>query len=420
MDCAAGRSSCSRATFGRDERGAKYAGPAGGASLRILHVASDLDNRQGGPTAACIGLAKLMARRGHQVRIVTTDRGYAPVELGGLSSLEIDALPRNWPKFFGTSWAMASRLQDVVADSDVVHLHSLYLFHDWAAAHYCWRYRKPYIVRPHGTLDPYIYRRHRLRKAVAEGLFQSRVLRRAAGLHYTATDEWLLARPYARNLRGSIIPIGVDLRSLDNLPAREELRTRYPEIGDRKVVLFLGRLSFKKGVDILISAFAKVARHRRDIFLIVAGPDEGVRAQTERQIAELGIGPLILFTGMVTGADKRMILGGSDIFVLPSQSENFGIAVVEAAACGIPVVISDRINLWREFQQADAALVAPPEEAAFAAHMGSLLANPDRARDIGRNGAALVRRGFDWEALADRYEAMYETAARSGALPELA
>ena len=361
-----------------------------------------------------------MARRGHQVRIVTTDRGYVPVDLGGLSTLEIDVLPRNWPRFFGTSWAMARRLEGVVPDSDVVHLHSLYLFHDWAAAHYCWRYGKPYIVRPHGTLDPFIYQRHRWRKAVAEGLFQARVLRRAAGLHYTAAEEWLLARPHARNPRGCIIPIGVDLSSLDNLPPRAALRARYPAIGDRKVVLFLGRLSFKKGVDILVSAFAEVARHRRDIFLIVAGPDEGIRAQAERQIAELGLGPLTLFPGMVTGAEKRLILGGSDLFVLPSQSENFGIAVVEAAACGIPVVISDRVNLWREFQQADAALVAPPDATAFAAHMGSLLANPDRARDIGRNGAALVRSGFHWEALADRYEAMYETAARSSGLPELA
>src|SRR5262249_41902516 len=159
--------------------------------------------------------------------------------------------------------------------------------HDWAAAHYCWRHGKPYIVRPHGTLDPYIYRRHRARKAVAEALFQNRVLQRAAGLHYTAADEWTLARPYARNTRGCIIPIGVDLSSLDDLPARAALRERYPEIGDRKVVLFLGRLSFKKGVDILVNAFADVARHRSDVFLIIAGPDEGIRAQAERLIAQL-------------------------------------------------------------------------------------------------------------------------------------
>ncbi len=388
--------------------------------MRILHVAADLDSRQGGPTAACIGMAKLMARNGHRVRIVTTDRGYVPADLQGLGTLEIDVLARNWPRFFGTSWAMARRLDEVVPESDVVHLHSLYLFHDWAGAHYCWRHKKPYIVRPHGTLDPYIYQRHRGRKAVAEALFQNRVLQRAAGLHYTAADEWLLARPHARNPRGCVIPIGVDLGSLGELPPRTALRDRFPAIGDRKVVLFFGRLSFKKGVDILVESFAEVARQRSDIFLLLAGPDEGIRAQAERRIAELGIAPLTLFTGMVAGPDKLAILGGSDVFVLPSQSENFGIAVVEAAACGVPVLISDRVNLWREFQQADAALVAPPEAAAFAAHLRSLLENPDRAREIGRHGAALVRSSFHWEALAGRYEAMYEMAARTGALPELA
>lgn len=361
-----------------------------------------------------------MARRGHHVRIVTTDRGYEPIDLEGLSTLEIDVLPRSWPRFFGTSWAMARRLEEVVPKADVIHLHSLYLFHDWAAAHYCWRCGKPYIVRPHGTLDPFIFRRHRWRKAVADVLFQNRVLQRAAGLHYTAADEWLLARPHARNPRGCIIPIGIDLSSLENLPPRAVLRARYPAIGDRKVVLFLGRLSFKKGVDILVNAFAEVARHRQDLFLVIAGPDEGIKAEAERRISELGIGPQTQFTGMVTGADKLMVLAGSDAFLLPSQSENFGIAVVEAAACGIPVVISDRVNLWREFQDAGAALVGPPEAPAFAAHLNFLLENPERAKEIGSRGAKLVRCSFHWEALGRRYEDMYDLASRAGVLGELA
>ena len=353
------------------------------------------------------------------MRIVTTDRGYVPMESNGSKSFVVDVLPGSWPAFFGTSWKMRRRLADIVRQVDVVHLHSLYLFHDWVGAHYCWRFERPYIVRPHGTLDPYIFRRHRWRKAFAEVLFQRRVLRRAAGLHYTARDEWLLARPHAENSRGCVIPIGVDLRALDNLPPRRLLRERYPIIGERKVVLFLGRLSFKKGLDVVVSAFANIARERQDVFLVIAGPDDGILADVTRQIEEHGIKDRTLFTGMVSGREKHIILAGSDCFLLPSLSENFGITVVEAAACGMPVVISDRVNLWREFYDAGAALVGRPQVVDFIAHLRFLLENPTQAAQIGKRGVDLVRRNFEWGALGSRYEAMYSLAARTGALCEL-
>jgi hypothetical protein len=120
-------------------------------------------------------MARLAARRGHEVRIVTTDRGY---DLDGAQEepcLAIEALPGSPPDFFGTSWAMRRRLSEIVPDVDVVHVHALYLFHDWAAASSCWRHRKPYIVVPHGALDPFIYQRHRWRKSLVEAAFQNEV-----------------------------------------------------------------------------------------------------------------------------------------------------------------------------------------------------------------------------------------------------
>lgn len=384
--------------------------------MKILHVIADLDRTRGGPAQACIEAAGLMGRRGHQVKIVTSDRGL-PSEFGlaGVDDawpegVTVEAFPLDRPRFWGTSWAMRRRLRAVIPQADIVHIHSLYLFHDWAAGVLCRRSGKPYIVRPHGTLDPFLYRRHRWRKALIEALFQGNVLRDAAGLHYTAAEEWELACPYARNPRGWVVPNGIDLAAYDDLPPPTVLRARYPQIGERKVVLFFGRLNFKKGVDTTIDAFATVARERDDIFLVFAGPDGGLRQMAERRVAAAGIGQRVVFTGMVTGEDKRIVLGGSDIFLLPSQSENFGIAVVEAAACGIPVVISDRVNLWRDFHEAEAALVAPPAAAPFAAHLRWLLDHPADAAAKGRRGADFVRRHFTWDALGASYEAMYRNA----------
>lgn len=389
--------------------------------MKILHVIADLDRTRGGPAQACIEAAALMGRCGHLVKIVTSDRGLPPefrpsegsvvvVDDAWREGVAVEAFPLNRPHFWGTSWAMRRRLRTVIPQADVVHIHSLYLFHDWAAGVLCRRSGKPYIVRPHGTLDPFMYRRHRLRKALIEALFQDNVLRHAAGLHYTTAEEWELARDHARNPRGWVVPNGIDLAAYDDLPPPTALRARYPQIGDRKVVLFFGRLNFKKGVDTTINAFASVARDRDDIFLLFAGPDGGLRQMAERWVAAAGLDQRVIFTGMVTGEDKRIVLGGSDFFLLPSQSENFGIAVVEAAACGIPVVISDRVNLWRDFHDAAAALVAPPAAAAFAAHLCWLLDNPGDAAAMGRRGAGFVRRHCTWDALGPRYEDMYRDA----------
>jgi glycosyltransferase involved in cell wall biosynthesis len=389
------------------------------SAVKILHVIADLDARKGGPATACAGMAKLMSRRGHQVGIVTTDRGFVAKHWSGMDGVDIEALPGSWPAIFATSWPMARRLHALIAEVDVVHVHALYLFHDWAASRYSGRLGKPYILMPHGALDPFIYRRHRWRKVIIESAFQNGMSRRAAGLHYTTVEEWKLARPRVSNVRGCILSIGVDLEEVARLPPPHVLRARYPMIGDRKVVLFLGRLSYKKGIDIVIRAFAEVAMRRDDIFLVLAGPDDGVRAAAEALIAQCGVAERSLFTGMTLGEEKRIVLGGSHIFVLPSQSENFGITVAEAAACGIPVVISDQVNIWREFHDAQAGLTAPPTVSDFARHLKFLLDNPKIAAELGQRGADLVRQRFSWDVLGSQYEEMYSTVARRGVLPEL-
>lgn len=384
--------------------------------MRILHVIADLERERGGPAHVAVELAELMARRGHQVTVVATDRGLPPEFRSPAEPRRravIEAYPIAAPRFWGTSWAMRRRLARLIPETDVVHLHSLYLFHDWVTGTYCRRYRVPYILRPHGTLDPFLYRRHRWRKWLLERLFQDEVQRRAAFMHYTTEEERRLAAPYALNPRSWVVPIGIDLGAFDG-PRPRKLRERYPEIGDRKVVLFFGRLNFKKGLDVTIKAFAELARERDDVFLLLAGPDGGLERQARQWVAEAGLGGRALFTGMVTGEDKQTVLAGSEVFLLPSQAENFGLSVIEAAACGLPVIISDRVNLWREIDQAKAGLVAPPAPDAFARHLRWVLEHPQEAREMGRRAAALVRRDFGWDALAPRYEAMYRAAIGAG------
>lgn len=383
--------------------------------MRILHVIANLAPRYGGPAKACVEMARAVARLGHDVKIYTTNQdgpGELAVPLGRpliQDGVEIRYYPIQPPRFWGTSWPMARALAGGIREADLVHIHSLYLFHDLIAGHYCRSYGVPYLVRPHGTLDPYLYRRHRWRKYVMEAAFENRNIRRAAALHFTSEEEERLARPHIGDAPGVVVPLGVDLREFQDLPAPGRFRERFPEIGHKEIILFLGRINFKKGLDLLVQALGRVVRKRRDVHLVVAGPDDdGWGARVKGWLRQEGIADCATFTGMLLGEEKLAALRDARMFVLPSYSENFGIAVIEAMACGLPVVISDRVNIWREVEAAGAGLVTPCEAGQTATAMLELLDNPELAGRLGQNGIKLVREQFQWTTIAITLEKTYK------------
>jgi len=382
--------------------------------MKILHVIATLAPRDGGPSKACFEMARAVARRGHEVTIFATNMNGLddvldvpvdePIERDGVT---IRYFPIQYPKFLGNSAPMAQALEETIPQMDAVHLHSLYMLHCKFTARACRRAGVPYLMRPHGTLDPYLYKRHRFRKMLLEIWFQNRVTRGAAKMHFTTEEEGILAAPYVFGVPGVVVPHGLDTDEYDNLPSRGRFRARHPEIGDRPIVLFFGRLNFKKGLDVLTRAFADVVRARPDAHLVIAGPDRGMQEKTQNWINEFGYGDRATFTGMVTGDDKLELLADSDLFVLPSYTENFGIAVVEAMACGLPVAISDKVNLWHEVANADAGWVTPAEAEPFAGAILEALSDPNGARAKGARGRALVGERFQWPQIGRALEDAY-------------
>jgi glycosyltransferase involved in cell wall biosynthesis len=375
--------------------------------MKILHVIANLAPRYGGPSQACWEMARAVARLGHEVSIYTTNQdgpGELPVPVDRpvwREGVEIRYFPIQTPRFWGTSLPLARALRRQIPAFDLVHLHSLYLFHNLVTGHWCRRYQVPYIVRPHGTLDPYIYRRHRGRKLLMELLFERRNLRGAAALHFTTAEEQELAAPHTCGTPGLVVPLGLNWEEYEVMPEPWQFRARYPEIGDQPLILFFGRINFKKGLDILARAFGEVARMRADARLVIAGPDnEGWGERVRAWLAAAGVLDRTTFTGMLLGPEKLAVLKDADLFVLPSYSENFGLAVIEALAAGLPVIISDKVNIWREVESAGAGAVIPCDPQALANAILELLSQPEAAAHMGRQGRSLVQARFTWPGVA--------------------
>ncbi|WP_405031035.1 glycosyltransferase [Paenibacillus hexagrammi] len=288
------------------------------------------------------------------------------------------------------------------------------MFHSLVTGHYCRKHGVPYIVRPHGTLDPFMYKRHRLRKMVMELLFENKNIKEAAALHYTAAEEMTLAEPVTFNAPGFVVPNGLNVSEYDHLPKNGTFRKKYPELNGKKIILFFSRINFKKGLDILIGAFDLVQQQHQDAVLVITGPDnEGFGDKVREWIGERNLTDKVIFTGMLTGEDKLAVLRDADVFALPSYSENFGIAVVEAMACGVPVVISDKINIWREVESNRAGKVSSCDHVQFAKEINALLANEELRSIIGNNAQHMVRDYYQWDKIGMALEREYTNILRT-------
>lgn len=383
--------------------------------MKILHVIGTLAPRYGGPAKACVEMARCISRLGHKLSIYTTnmyaeDQSLpldAPIMRDGV---EIRYFPIQFPRLLGTSLPLGRALKNAIPQYDLVHIHSLYFYHNMVAGYYCQRYGVPYIIRPHGTLDPFIYSHHRWRKSIIELLFQNRNIKKAAALHYTSLEEKSLAAPYVFNAPGIVVSLGLYPDDYNPLPMAGLFREKHPEIGDKQIILFLGRLNFKKGLDILVKAFAITARTRPDVHLVIAGPDDdGLGDKVRVWLKREGALEQVTFTGMIVGSEKLAAFRDANIFVLPSYSENFGISVAEAMACELPVVISDKVNIYQEVKQADAGIITSCDHHDVAKALITLVDNPGIGDEMGKKGRLLVRQRFSWDQVALSLEEAYRT-----------
>jgi glycosyltransferase involved in cell wall biosynthesis len=273
----------------------------------------------------------------------------------------------------------------------------------------------PYIFKPCGMLDPWCLAQGRWKKMLYLRLRLKKWLNRAGALHFTSRTEQQLALPLDLKPSSIVESNGVDLGEFENLPARGSLRARFPSIGSRPVVLFLSRVHPKKGLDLLVPAFARA--ESSDAMLVIAGPEEdGHGAIVRRLVEQHGLGDRVLFCGMLHGPERVAALADADLFVLPSYQENFGTVVVEALAAGVPVVISDQVNIQEEIAAARVGSVVRTDAGELAKSIAYWLGNEVERKTAGKNGRAFAFQTYNWIDIARRWRGHYASILTAAGL----
>jgi glycosyltransferase involved in cell wall biosynthesis len=381
--------------------------------VKVLHVVPSLSPLRGGPSFAARSIAHALVEAGAAVDVVTTDDdgpGRAEVPLrtwvkdGGV---RYQYFPRQTRRYT-VSVPLSRWLLRNATSYDLLHIHAVFSYPTLPAALAAVRWEVPYIVRPLGILNRW-GREHekKVLKKLSFALLERRILRSAGAIHYNTELEMQEAAELRIDGRGVVIPNPVDLPP-PGVCNPAWFHDEFPATRDGEVILVLSRLHEKKGIDLVLAGFPQIRAEFPKAQLVLAG--EGSPefvAGLRRRVAELGVQASVIWTGFLDGPQKWSAMAAASVFVLPSYSENFGIAVVEAMAAGTPVVISDAVGIHREVADSRAGFVVPCAVEPLAEALQRVLAQPERGREMGRNGRRLVETAFSSAAVGPRLMDLY-------------
>ena len=371
-----------------------------------IQVLSHLSPRYGGIASSVPHLARATEAAGSRLCPVI---GFCDeTEFSQLSDVQRQGIRNYSPS--RARWMIDSQLRrgmlDAIKKTSGVHIHGVWETHCMIAAGMAREAKRPYIISVHGMLEQWALRNKRLKKALYAALFEIRRMQRAACLRALSVDE---VDDYRR--LGLTNPIAIIPNGIDEPPSisPDLFLAGYPELQGKRIVLFLGRLHAKKGLDLLLQAWARTGEFRADARLVIAGPDsDNMQATLTRQASELSIGQSVTFTGMLEGDFKWSALAASSLFVLPSYSEGFSMAILEAMAMGVPVLVTRECHIPEAASHQCGwvipAAVAPLEQALAEFFKTGI----DDALRMGERGKDLARTRFHSDVVGRQMTQVYD------------
>ena len=382
-------------------------------TLNILHVISSLNPATGGPPAVLMRLASGQAALGHSVRTISYGSPDANRWLAD-ATRDVpfaDRVRHAFLPLLTRPERVAPRsakraLPECVRDADVVHIHGVWDHIVRVAANTARRAKVPYVITPHCMLNTWSLGQSAWKKRLALMLGYRRMLNDAALLQALNADEARMISAMGLQARTVIIPNGIYESEMHAVTTGDEFANAYRGLDGQPYVVFLGRLHLQKGVDVLVDAFAQLRSNGRRCKLVLIGPDYGLLAALQKKIAHYHLSQDVILTGPVFGRLKLSALAGAACFCLPSRQEGFSMAILEAMAVGVPVVISEGCN-FPEVAEAGAGIVTQLDASKIADGLEYVLADAPRAALMGTHGRALVQSRYTWPKIAEQMLSAY-------------
>lgn len=370
----------------------------------------------GGPVQVCFLLSKKLVQLGHQVTVLTTDAldEEHRVEKRGenIAGIEVVRFPNvsNWMAKKLNAFTprnMGAWVEEHLRQFDVVHCHDFFVPFNVQINRWAMQYEIPFFVQPHGSAVPKPERGRTLVKKMFNSFWGKSILHRARAVIAVSDAEARDLREYFPGIRVAVLPNGVEIPRVK--PVSSWPYGRYGLAPGAPVIISVGRLHPVKGFDLLLDSFIRLHRMVPEACLCIVGPDEGSLTGLQARVTAAGIQKQVVFTGLVVGEEKEQLLASASLFALFSRDDPFTMATLEAAACGLPVVVSCRIGLASQIKESGAGEVVDPFKSRDAAQMMQEMLHPIRAEGYKKNLDRLLEQ-YDLDHVARSAVELYSGA----------
>lgn len=392
--------------------------------MKLLIIVPALGSVYGGPSKSVVELAQALGRHA-SVDLVTTNANGSEILDVPLNTWQPKTNYRiKYFSYWGWgdykfSWSLAQWLFKHITDYDLVNTNAIFSLTNFPAYWACQQQQIPYIVIPRGMLEPWALSYKAWKKRIYYTLLEKPALQNARLIQMLASTEAEQIKPLNLKTPITIAPNGIHRQDFEKLPNPELLYQKFPETRNKTLILFLGRIDPKKGLDLLATAFGKIHAQFPQNHLIVAGPDNiGFLPTAKDYFASADCLNAVTFTGMLTGSLKYAALAAANIYVAPSYSEGFSMSVLEGMASSLPCVITTGCN-FPEAAKANAAYVVDIDADAIADALNQCLQSPQQAKEMGTRARQLIFEQYTWDSIANKLIKVYTAIIQNKPIPIL-
>ena len=381
--------------------------------MKILHIIPGIEQDCGGPGKVAIALCQAISQLGFETDLVSTKDPLDRYNLIDFESIKnrVKLFNRWKQQHFAFSSALGQWFSHNLKQYDLVHIHSIFNYPSSAAAAYARKFNIPYLITPHGMLEPWALSYKSWKKRIVYDLIVKRELKQASTIQIIAEPEANSIKSLGIETPLTLIANGIQKQNFEKLPAPELFYQQFPATRGKTIIFFLGRIDPKKGLDLLAPAFATLNQQFPHTHLVIAGKATPYNLEFFDIVKEYFVRAncieAVTFTGQLSGNIKYAALATADIYVSPSYSEGFSMSILEGMAAGLPCVITTGCN-FPEAAARDAAYIVNTDPQEIARALSQCVSNPQQARHMGRRARQFIFENYTWEQLAKKLINVYE------------